>query len=119
MSRNPLRDRSPPDPPEAPPRPATERTQVAQLLAGINQDLANDLYETFNQRALELGVNNPEAMWAVAMLQARVLAAAEIGDQQMWVAARFNEMVKVALPAMIAAVERGKRAHEGRQPHDA
>lgn len=121
MSRNPLRDHAPdpPDPPDPPPRERTRQTDLAALLEGTDQQLANELYEAFNAKAAENGARMPEAMWAVAMLQARILAQAEMGQTQTWVAGRFHEMVTAALPGMMLAVERGRRAFEGLPPSDA
>jgi hypothetical protein len=94
-------------------------TDVARLLEGVDQDKANAMVSAFEAVAQQEQAKNPEAMWAVAILQARVLAAAEMGNEQVWVAARFQEMVALALPAMILATEKGRRAAMGEPKHDA
>jgi hypothetical protein len=119
MARNPLRGDLPPVSPDPGPRPGTLNTDLARLLEGIRQDKSNQLYEAFNKAAEANVASLPEAQWAVAMLQARVLAMAEMGGEQVWVAARFAEMVTAALPAMMLAVEQGRRTKAGKPAHDA
>ena len=94
-------------------------TEVAQLLAGIDQVKADFMMQAFQHAAAEVKAHNPEAMWAIAMLQARMLANAQMGSEQHWVAHRFFDMVRIAIPAMILEVEQVRRQREGELPHDA
>lgn len=94
-------------------------SEVASLLAGVSQETTNALIAAWDAATTEHGATMGEAMWALAMLQARVLASAEMGDEQVWVAGRFAELVQLALPAMMMAVERAKRLGGERPPNDA
>jgi leucyl aminopeptidase (aminopeptidase T) len=98
---------------------APSPTEVAKLLADVDQGKANHLMRAFDQAAGETGARNCEVMWALAMLQARVLAAAPMGDVQVWTAGRFAEMVRLAYPALALAVEKVRRARSGELEHDA
>ncbi len=98
---------------------APTRTELAILLADIDHDKSNFLVAAFNTAAAKVQAHNGEAMWAIAMLQARVLAMADMGEAQTWAANRFFEMVRVALPGMILAVEQARRSADGSRSHDA
>lgn len=101
------------------PRHATPTTsELERLLAGIDQGKANELMAAWDRASRESGATMGEAMWSLAMLQARILASGEMGDEQVWVAARFAELVAAALPAMMLAVEQAKRKAEGKPEHD-
>lgn len=95
------------------------QAEMRAMLEGIRQAVSNDLVQTLEDAARRAGATMGELMWAVAMLQARVLASAEMGDQQVWTAGRFSDLVRLALPAMMLAVERAKHAQPGTHPHDA
>ena len=107
--------------PAEPAKPAAKPEEVlsdaAVLLAGVNQDISNELVRVFDEASRITGAKMGDAMWAMAMLQARVLASAQFGDEQEWAARRFHELVRLALPGMMMAVEKSKR--EGRPPNDA
>jgi hypothetical protein len=94
------------------------RTDTAELLDGIDQERANLLVEAFDKAAARIKATNPEAMWAVALLQARVLSHAEIGREQIWVAQRFADLVTLALPATIMRREHALRAAAWQPPFD-
>jgi hypothetical protein len=81
-------------------------TDVARLLQDADQDTAARLANGFNDAAAVSGANMATVMWALANLQARVLALSGIGDIQLWQATQFQRMVEVALPAQMIAVER-------------
>ena len=109
---------APPTPDEIREDPAPSPSDVALLLRDVSQDDANQLMRAFDEEAFKLEARNPTAMWALAMLWAKILASAEIGDEQTWAAARFGEMLQLALPAMMLAVEKAKRLSQGRPSHD-
>jgi hypothetical protein len=105
--------------PEAPAKPAESGpSEAALLLEGVNQQTANELLRVFDEATRITDAKMGEIMWTLAMLQARVLASAELGDEAEWVARRFHELVRLALPAMMMAVERAKREAKG-TPNDA
>lgn len=103
--------------PEATAPAAPGATDVAQLLEGIRQDASNELMRVFDEASRITGATMGEVMWAIAMVQARILASAQLGDEAEWVARRFHELVQCALPAMMMAVEKARR--EGKPPNDA
>ncbi len=80
---------------------ALVRSEVAELLANLDQGRCNSLLTAFNHAAIAIEATNVEAMWAVAMLQAQVLARAEIGGEQVWAATRMGELLRIALPGAI------------------
>ena len=88
------------------------RSEVANMLAEIDQGRCNDLLAEFNHACRKWQSTTAEVMWALAMLQAQVLARAELGGEQTWAATRMGEMLRIALPGAIM------QAHQGR-PHDA
>lgn len=92
---------------------------VDVVLSNVDQQAANVLLDTFNKRAAALGVDVKTAQWAIAMLQAHILARAQMGDAQFHVAAEFATMVKLALPAAMLDVERTLRMFAGQPPNDA
>lgn len=114
--RNALADLAASAPPET---PRAQATDAAVLLASVDQGRANELLRLFDQAAAELKPNMGEAMWAIAMLQARILASAEMGEQQIWAAARFAELVQLAFPAMVLKVEQARRQATGAPASDA
>jgi hypothetical protein len=83
-------------------------TDVARLLRDADQDVAARLANAFNDDAAASGCNMATVMWALANLQARVLALTGVGDLQLWQATQFQMMVQVALPAQMVAVEKAK-----------
>jgi hypothetical protein len=93
------------------------RTEVAEMLAGVDQGKANFLMQAFDHAAGETQAQYSEAMWAIAMLQARVLALAELGPTQIWAAERFAEMVRLALPAVMLQQEKQRRQASGGLSH--
>ena len=88
------------------------RSEVAERLANLDQGRCNFLLVSFNEAARKLVATNVEVMWALAMLEAQVLARAEIGGEQTWAATRMGELLRIALPGAMM------QAHQGR-PHDA
>lgn len=78
-----------------------EGPDLEQLLAGIDQGEANALMQAFHDEAQRLGVGDDTAMWALAQLEAALIANATIGREQQWRAQRLREMVLAALPAAI------------------
>ena len=94
-------------------------SEVAELLSRVDQDKANELVAAFDGAATRLHAQIAEAMWALAMLQARVLATAPMGPVQVTTAAHMADMVRIALPGMMLAIERGRREATGEQPFDA
>lgn len=85
---------------------AQVRGETAELLAGLDQERCNLLLMAFNKAAVTIRATNSEAMWALSMLEAQVLAHAAYGPEQQWAAARLGEMLRIALPgAMMQAME--------------
>ncbi len=80
---------------------AVEGPGLEQLLAGIDQGDANALMQAFHNTAAHLGIGDDTAMWAIAQLEAAVIANATIGREQQWRAQRLREMVCAALPAAV------------------
>jgi hypothetical protein len=76
---------------------------VVQLLRLTSQDKANALVAAFAAASLEHASSWADAAWAVAMLQAKLLAMAPMGNDQVWAAANFSELVQIALPAAMLA----------------
>lgn len=86
---------------------------VAEVLRDIDADVAAELGRAFDAKAQELGADMATAMWAIAQLQARVLAAAPMGSEQVFTASRFAQMVQLAFPFMALMTERSRRRAEG------
>lgn len=99
--------------------PADEPHQptAAETLAGVRQDVSNALLAKFDEVCADINPTMGEMTWAVAMMQARILASAEFGEMQTWAASQFGRMVAIALPAFMMEVEKRKRA--GKPPNDA
>ena len=91
---------------------ALVRSEVANMLAEIDQGRCNLLLIAFNDATFKWQSTTVEVMWTLAMMQAQVLARAELGGEQTWAATRMGEMLRIALPGAIM------QAHQGR-PHDA
>lgn len=89
------------EPLEMPPPPPP---QIADVLAGIDQDTATALVNAFNGFAHARNTDVATVMWALANLQATVLAKAGDMELQVWTAMRFAEMVEVALGARMLAM---------------
>jgi hypothetical protein len=85
------------------------RSEVAEVLANLDQGRCNLLLIAFNNACFQWESTNVEVMWALAMLQAQVLARAEIGGEQTWAATRMGEMLRIALPGAIMQAQQGKR----------
>lgn len=99
--------------------PAARRpSDTAVLLAGIDQNKSLALLKCFDEAAAQLQPSMGDMMWCVAQLQARVLASAQMGNEQVWVAGRFHELLQAAFPAMVLAVEHAKRKAQGGPPSD-
>jgi len=81
---------------------------LEQLLAGIDQGVANELMEAFRVAAADLGVDDNTAMWALAQLEAAIIANGRPGREQSWRAQRFREMVYVALPVALTHYSRAQ-----------
>jgi len=73
---------------------------TAELLALVDQAKAAEIVAAFGRAAV--GAPTGTVMWALAMLQADMLARAD-PELGLWVAARLADLCQVALPAMIAA----------------
>jgi predicted transcriptional regulator len=90
--------------------------EARSLLEQVDQDRANALMEGFSDVCRAVGATTPEIMWTIAMLEARVLATYEIGDDQQQAAMQFSDLLAAALPAAIMALEHAKMAMRGGQP---
>jgi hypothetical protein len=87
---------------------AAIRSEVAEVLANLDQGRCNLLLIAFNNACFGWEATNVEVMWALAMLQAQVLARAEIGGEQIWAATRMGEMLRIALPGAIMQAQQGR-----------
>lgn len=94
--------------------PVSPETKV--LLEQVSQDRANELMTAFSDACRGIGATTAEIMWTVAMLQARVIATFNMGDDQKQAALQFGEMLLVALPSAILALEHAKMAMRGGKP---
>jgi len=93
----------------------------ASELHDINHAKAEGLMRAFDLMAERLGtVSNATAMWALAMLTAKVFAACAMQQEvQDATSRRFADMLRIAYPPVLQAMEQAQRQAEGRQPYDA
>jgi hypothetical protein len=90
--------------------------ETKALLEQVQQDRANSLLTAFADACRGLGATTEEIMWTIAMLEARVIATFELGEAQKAAAMQFSELLGVALPPAILALERAKMAMRGGKP---
>lgn len=76
--------------------------ETAGLLSDVDQGVANALMEAFADKAHALQADTGAVMWAISMMKASVMARASSEDEAKWVAARFGDMLDVALEAKLA-----------------
>ena len=91
------------------------------LLAGVDHNHVAHLTRAFDIMAEKCGgISNSTALWALAMLIAKILASTSLNTELMDATGqRFSAMLKAAYPAMVRALEDAQRQQEGRQPYDA
>lgn len=91
------------------------------LFMGVDHGHVAHLTRAFDIMADKLGgVSNSTAMWALAILVAKIMAATAMDTDLLDITGkRFGTMLKTAYPAMVAALEHAQREQEGRQPFDA
>jgi hypothetical protein len=95
------------------------------LLAGVDHAHVAKLCRAFDIMAEKLDevgerVTYGTAMWALATLVAKILAATDMQDGgREEIGQRFAAMLKLAYPAMVRALEDVRRRQEGLHPNDA
>lgn len=92
-----------------------------QLLQGVDHNHCAHLTRAFDIMADKLGgVSNSTALWSIATLLSKILAAATDHEgMQEQTAERFARMLKAAYPVMVRALEDVRRREDGRPPFDA
>jgi hypothetical protein len=82
-------------------------SETAGLLSDVDQGVANALMEAFADKAHALQADMGAVMWAISMMKAAVVARASSEEEATWVAARFGDMLDVALETKMAHLALG------------
>lgn len=92
-----------------------------EVLAGVDHRAVEHLTRSFDIMADKLGgISNSTALWALAMLVAKIMASCAMDPQLMDATGqRFSAMLKTAYPVMVRALEHAQRRDEGRPQYDA
>lgn len=92
-----------------------------ELFQGVNHAHVAHLTRAFDIMADKLGgVSNSTAMWALAILVAKIMAATAMDTDLLDITGkRFGSMLKTAYPAMVRALEDAQRQQDGRPAYDA
>lgn len=91
------------------------------LLEGVDHRHVAHLIRAFDIMAQQLhGVSNSTALWALATLLAKIMAACALNPELMDATGkRFSDMLKTAYPAMVRSLEIAQRKENGRPSFDA
>jgi hypothetical protein len=92
-----------------------------ELLTGVDHQQCAHLMRAFDIMAERLpGVTNSTALWAIASLLAKIMAAASLDPDILDATGqRFSNMLRTAYPAQVRAMEEMRRQQDGRQRYDA
>lgn len=98
-------------------QPSFRATELYRVLEDVDNRKAARIFQAFSETAKAETANMAEAAWALAQLQAQLLAAAP-GELQLWWAGRLAEMCQLALPtALMAAQAAAHAAQPPGKPH--
>lgn len=73
--------------------------EMVALLRDTDQAMSNELMQAFADAARARNARTGEIIWALAMLEAAVVANEDFGEPQQRVAHLMRQMVHAALPA--------------------
>jgi hypothetical protein len=92
-----------------------------ELLAGVDHRQCEHLMRAFDIMAERFGnVTNSTALWALATLLAKIMAAASMDPDVLDATGqRFSNMLRTAYPAQVKAMEEMRRQAEGKPRYDA
>jgi hypothetical protein len=96
-------------------------TGLDELLSGVDHHQCAHLVRAFDIMAERLqNCTNSTALWALATLLAKILAAAALDPDVLDATGqRFSNMIRTAYPAQVKAMEETRRQQDGRQRYDA